>query len=345
MCAMEDAHATDVVAAPSRPRVTAARLALGAAAGAATGVATLASISGTLPTLGPDAPTAWAGVAGLGAVAGALLAARAPAPVAGATVPAGESHRVSDSAPEIPTALLHLVSGATRRATEAAVTELAARFLAVGERVLVIDGARHLQVHEWFGVDERLGLVECLEGRLPLLGMVQSSGHPGLYLLAHGAPTTEERWPRLGRLFDEAWPHFGRILLVLDPGATETVGDALRGRLLRAWWSGTEAALPKSARALSQRVGIWFGRIDLGLHADLTLEGLGERVRTLRELLPVAVEDAEDLVLPAPVVPAPVRPREAEVLACNLQVRERLRFLIWMRRVQAESQREVLSPA
>lgn len=346
MCAMEDAQAP-VVAAPARPRIPVSRLALGAAAGAATGVAALASVSGALPALGPDAPALWLGAAGLGTAAGTLLAARrVPAPrLAAAPDPEGLMSPAGDPAPEIPTALLHLVSGATRRATEAAVAELAARFLAVGERVLVIDGARHRGVHAWFGLDERLGLVECLEGRLPLLGLVQSAGHPGLYLLAHGAPTTEERWSRLGRLLDEAWPHFGRILLVLDPGATEPVGDALRGRLLRAWWSGSEPALPKTARALSQRVGIWFGRIDLGGHADLTLEGLPERVRALRALLPMAAEDPAELALPAPAAPAPPKPREAEVLACNLQVRERLRFLIWMRRVQSESQRVELIPA
>jgi hypothetical protein len=59
----------------------------------------------------------------------------------------------------------------------------------------------------------------------------------------------------------------------------------------------------------------------------------------------VEVEEPDDLVLPEPQMVAPAPPREAEILACNLQVRERLRFLIWMRRVQAESQRVVLSPA
>jgi hypothetical protein len=36
---------------------------------------------------------------------------------------------------------------------------------------------------------------------------------------------------------------------------------------------------------------------------------------------------------------------EVVVLDCDLHVRQRLRFVFWMRRIQAESQREVVTPA
>ncbi len=342
MSAMDDALDALDVAAPRRPRARHLRFLLGAAAGSAAGIAALAAVSGLMPTLGPGTPIAWAGVALLGATAGGVLAARserrAEALVADATA-------TSPSVPEVPTAALHVVSGATRRALEAAVAELAARYLARGERVLVVDAGRRLALHDWFGADPRLGLVECLAGRLPLLGLVQNGGQAGFYLLAHGAPTAQERWSQLGRLFEEAWPHFGRILMVVDPGAQEAIGDALRGRLLRGWWSGAPGALPRPAIALSQRLGIWFERIDLDARADATLETIGERVEWLRALAPAPLAEPVTVPLTPPPVVRATPARAPEVLACNLQVRERLRFLIWMRGVQAESRRVAPVPA
>ncbi len=329
------------VAASRRPSIPGSRRVLGAAAGSAVGIAALASASGLLPTLGPESMAAWAGAASLGAAAGALLAGRTRAASTGPP-PAGSA---AAAAAEVPAAWLHVVSGGTRGALEHTLVELVARFLARGERVLVVDGGRRLGLHAWFGADERLGLVECLEGPLPLLGLVQVGGHPGLYVLAHGRPATEERWSRLGHLFEEAWPHFGRVVLVLDPGAHEAVGDALRGRLLRGWWAGGPKELPRIALALSQRLGISFGQLELGDGSEVTLETLRERVGQLRAGLPEAVTEPAALPIPAPSAVAPALQREAEVLACNLQVRERLRFLIWTRRVRAESRREALAPA
>ncbi len=319
------------------------RLALGAAAGSAAGAAAFAGIAGTLPAPGTDTPVPWAGAALLGAAAGLLLVARGgEADSAGR---AGTRASRADDAFALPVLPLQVVSGGSRTAVEAAVVELAARFLARGERVLVIDGGRRLALHEWVGASPRLGLVECLAGTLPLLGLVQCGGPPGLYVLSHGAPTTEERWSQLDHLLEQAWPHFGRVVLVLDSAAHGSVGDALRGRLLRAWWAGGSGALPRTALALSQRLGIWFVRIDLGARANVTLEGLEERVRELEALLPAPAPEPAPLVLPAPEAPAFAAASAPEVLACNLQVRERLRFLIWMRGLQAESRRAALVPA
>ena len=73
---------------------------------------------------------------------------------------------------------------------------------------------------------------------------------------------------------------------------------------------------------------------------EATLEAMSTRVLVLRPAGPAT----EPAPITAPVlapVPAPRQaPLEPIVLDCDLQVRQRLRFLAWMRRVQAEDQRE-----
>src|SRR5262249_16715902 len=100
-------------------------------------------------------------------------------------------------------ARLQVVGGSNPRRVAHARRELAARFIAEGERVLVMDGGRHTRLHDSFGVQPRLGFQECMRVDLPLLGVVQSGGLAGLYVLAHGAPSQLKTWIPLARLLDQ----------------------------------------------------------------------------------------------------------------------------------------------
>jgi hypothetical protein len=143
---------------------------------------------------------------------------------------------------------------------------------------------------------------------------------------------------------DEVVPHFGRIILLLDPKSPDSVGDALRGRAIEGWWA---MAGGRSGRALDDataRFGIVFQELILASNHEVSLEVLAERVRSLRPDGPLP----ELAPITAPALPAkkpPVRTLlEPIVLDCDLQVRQRLRFLAWTRRVQAESRRAALQP-
>ena len=59
----------------------------------------------------------------------------------------------------------------------------------------------------------------------------------------------------------------------------------------------------------------------------------------LQPVLAAAAPVVEPAAEVAPVAVA-VSPAEPVILDCDLQVRQRLRFLAWMRRVQAESRHE-----
>ena len=73
--------------------------------------------------------------------------------------------------PEATGAWLHVVSGASVPALSRAVFELAARFLAAGHRVLLVDGAPRLRLHDRFDREARWGVIECLRGEFPALGL------------------------------------------------------------------------------------------------------------------------------------------------------------------------------
>jgi hypothetical protein len=323
---------------PARPLLPAA---VGAAEGAAIAAGTFAACSPMVPAAALESPLTWAGALAGGALVGAFAAHRRAARAASAgalLTPAAPPAARRD-------AWLQVVSGSARPAVEATLVELLAARLARGERVLVVDAARRLALHEAFGGDPRLGLVECLAGRFPLLGLVQGGGRPGLYLLAHGASAGEARWSQLGRLFEEAWPHFTRLYLVVEPSSPRELGDALRGRLLEGWWAGDARSLSQVALALAERLGISFLRSDLEVLPEPLPEALARRVAAIRETLPGPLAEPPALERRPAEPPAAEPVRRREVLDCDLQVQERLRFLIWMRRVQAEGRREVLVPA
>jgi hypothetical protein len=230
---------------------------------------------------------------------------------------------------------LHVVTGPTPAVVTRGALELAARRLALGERVLLVDGSARLHLHERLGRDARWGLLECLAAEMPVLGLVQYAGHPGLYLLAHGNADRAVGWSRLGQKLDEVVPHFGRIVLALDPHAPEELGDALRGRAMEGWWGALDAGLGRAAESTTARLGIVFHTLELEHMPEPTLEAMAARVTSLRPEGPVpepapitapAVEPLSRLQLPA---------LEPIVLDCDLLMIERLRFLAWMRRLQA----------
>ena len=260
---------------------------------------------------------------------------------------------------------LHLVSGPDPARIAQAVAILAGGFAERGERVLLVDAGRRLRLHESYGGDARWGLGECLAGEVPLLGAVQAAGRAGFFFLAHGAPGRAGRWDQLSGLLEDARAHFDRVLLALDPKVSRAAALPLGGRVLEAWWAEPGPELPRSAVALSERLGIPFSCFDLDWLMEAMLEvelaaaagipgppPLAEEVGAAQpasfavpEVL--AAEDprpGEDAFEPVEAVPGPAAASEAVVcsddeavvLGCDLEVQERLRFMVWMRRVRAE---------
>jgi len=233
-------------------------------------------------------------------------------------------------------AWLHVTSGPSARRVGHAAAELAAGWIARGERVLLVDGGPRLRLHAPLVAESTLGLSECLAGDMPVLGVVQCVGVPGLYVLSHGAGVAPRGWASLGRLLDEARPHFDRVLLALDLGAPPDVGRALAGRYVEAWWSDARPEQRAGAISLSERIGIRMRGMDLGSESQAMLECLRQRISDLRQagaLAPAPVPVGDLRPTAAPVASARAEP---VVLDPDLQVRERLRFLVWMRRIQKE---------
>uniref|UniRef100_A0A832MKS6 CpsD/CapB family tyrosine-protein kinase n=1 Tax=Eiseniibacteriota bacterium TaxID=2212470 RepID=A0A832MKS6_UNCEI len=307
--------------APDMPDPAAATLAAGAPPEAS---------PARVSKLARDAHTAAGGMIGL--VAGLAIAAaawprrRAPAPDAPAP------------APDLGRAWLHLVGGRLARGT----MELAARSAARGGRTLVVDAARGAGLHRAWGVGSRLGFVDCLEERMPVLGLCQHGGLPGVFVLAYGEARRRPQWTQLDRLLEEARPHFDRVILALGPDTPREVGSILSGRVMEGWWAVSRQGLPRAADRLEYRVGIRFGRLDLQSMPKASLEALRERFAELAPHLPAPAPGEPAVAAEAAALPALHAPA---VLDCDLQVRERLRFLAWMRRVRAESRPETFEPA
>ncbi len=234
---------------------------------------------------------------------------------------------------------LHIVTGPRPTAVLRVALELAAHRLAAGERVLLVDGSPRLRLHERLGRDARWGLLECLVADMPVLGLVQYAGHPGLYLLPHGKAERAVGWSPLGRKLDEVLPHFARIILAVEPQAPIALGDALRGRAMEGWWAGDGRGQARALETTMGRLGIAFFPLQLASLLEASLEAMAERVLALRP--PGVTLESAPIITAVQVEPVPV-PRpvlEPIVLDCDLQVRQRLRFLAWMRRVQSEERR------
>lgn len=257
--------------------------------------------------------------------------------------PRAEPATFVEPVPEAPSsaeeslAWLHVVSGPSGRRVSHAVAELAAHWLAKGERVVVVDGGPRLRLHAAFGARPTLGLLDCLANGMPILGLVQYAGARGFYLLVHGTAPRGRLWSELGRLLDGARTHFDRVVLALDMGTPYGVGQALAGRYLEAWWADPDPEHRAGARALSERLGIRFNGMQLEASSVAISEALTARVEALRPAgapLPEPLPEATGAPVPE-VSPGP--PAPAAILECDLQVRERLRFLMWMRGVRNEA--------
>jgi len=260
---------------------------------------------------------------------------------------------------------LHLVSGPDPARIAHAAATLAGGFVGRGERVLLVDAGRRLRLHERFGGDTRWGLGECLAGEVPLLGVVQGAGRAGFFFLAHGAPGHAGRWDGLSGLLEDAREHFDRVLLALDPKVPRAAALPLGGRVLEAWWAEPGPGLPRSAVALSERLGIPFSCFDLNWLTEAMPEAesaapvqapgpppSGDEIGAAQTaclagaeaLAPADPGPGEEAFEPmelgsgsAGAIEAVARSGgEAVVLGCDLEVRERLRFMVWMRRVRAE---------
>jgi hypothetical protein len=228
-------------------------------------------------------------------------------------------------------AWLHVVSGATPRSVTRGVVELSARFLDHGHRVLLVDGARRLRLEQGFGREARWGFGECLEGALPVLGVVQDTGCAGLLLLARGSTAGATGWSQLGRVLEETRPYFGRVVLALDQAAPREAGQALSGLQAEAWWSGG-GALPRARRTFSERLGIHCTTLALTASPGVQLEAMRARHGGC---LATAYEAGLEAIPPPPPPPEPAA--TAPILDCDLRVRERLRFLLWMRRIRSQA--------
>ncbi len=340
---------------------------------------------GATPEARPIART-WALLLGAGALVGALVGlglglgaalARPASRRARRLDPRLRSHALLADVPDraeerglaAESSWLHVVSGPDSSRIGQTVAALVASFLARAERVLVLDAGRRLRLHERFAGEARWGLGECLAGEVPLLGAVQLVGEPGFYFLAHGAPGRAERWDQMSRILEEAHAHFDRVILALDARVPREAALPLGGRVLEAWWGEPGPALPRSALALSERLGIAFSGTELSrsVEAMLEAEGLPGRDSSVPAALPGEGEAStpaaagEAAVLPLVEEPGPARETPASapagspllapdaavvaeplVLGCDLEVRERLRFLIWMRRLQAETRSRTL---
>ena len=162
-----------------------------------------------------------------------------------------------------------------------------------------------------------------------------------------------------------ARPHFARTVLALDADAPAAIGDALAGWHLEGWWAGGARAGRRAVK-MADRLAIHLCDLDLTATPEARLEALDARLRgresaptlsdeaVVQERLDALTRDAVDQALTAgPGEGATVTPPGAQaippppvVLECDLQVRERLRFLLWMRRIQSDELRaEIARPA
>ena len=243
-----------------------------------------------------------------------------------------------------PGAWLQIVSGVRARDVARGVIEIVAHGAAAGGRVLVVDAGRSLALHRAFGAESRPGLVDCLMRPLPALGVVQQGGAPRVLLLAFGDPRRRPVWIHLDRLLEEVRPHCDQVVLALAPDAPREIGSVLAGRRMDGWWCGPAATRNRGAAHLQDHLGIAFNPLLLEAGDPPSLERLRARIAALTPVAPVP-DAAVTPAIPEPGSEAAASPAAAaEVLDSDLQVRERLRFLAWMRRVQAEGRRdEVLS--
>jgi len=230
---------------------------------------------------------------------------------------------------------LHVVTGADRARIGRATFEVVAHAIARRRRIVVVDASRGLRLHARLGLSARLGLVECMAHGAPALGLLQSSGFTGLFLLARGRAGRLIDWLPLDRVLEELRPHFDQVLLVFERDIPPVIGGVLAGRLVSGWWAGPGAAGGRLASRASASLAIPLFDIDLAGISDASLEALEARLGALLPGPPAGSFEAP-FVSPEP---PPIRVSPPAILDCDLQIRQKLRFLAWMRRMRTERER------
>ena len=229
----------------------------------------------------------------IGAAFGAAFARRRPEP----------RERLTFTARRDPARVrpaLHVVAGASPRGVVRGVLELAAHTLAARGRVLVVETSPRLGLHAVLEREARWGLAESLSADMPILGLVQFGGRPGLYFLAHGHANRRPAWPALGRRLDDIEPHFDRIVLAVAADAPAALGDAIVGRALEGWWADGSDRLTPAAEKLGDRLSMAFSCMDLSVTPEPSLEALGRRIAALEPTVPRPVPVPALLPVPAP---------------------------------------------
>jgi hypothetical protein len=272
----------------------------------------------------------WAAVALAGMLAGAVLFAALRALRRRPELPAPLAAPGADPADERD--WLQVVSGGKRDLIARAVCELAAHPLSRRQRVVVVDASRHLRLNETLRLSPRLGFIECVTQGLPALGLLQSGGFTGLYLLARGRHGRVTDWLPLDRVLEELRPHFSRVILAFDSNIPAVVGGVLAGRFFTGWWAGPGPAKAKAGAQASQRLAIALADLDLSPVPKASLEAIEARLVALAGV--VSVAPAAGPVSTA--APAEFRVSPPAVLDCDSQIRQKLRYLAWMRRMRTE---------
>ena len=232
-------------------------------------------------------------------------------------------------------AWLQVVAAGRADLAARAAFEVAAHALAARRRVVLIDGSRDFRLHERLGLSGRLGFRECMAGGLPALGLLQNGGFTGLFLLARGRQGNLGDWLPLDRVLEELRPHFEQVVLVFEGRVPPIVGSVLAGRLASGWWAGPGKAVSRAAGSASGALAIPLFDIDLAAMPQPSLEALEARLAGV-----LAAPGEIGAIEPfAAAPPGPIRVSPPAVLDCDLQVRQRLRFLAWMRRMRTERER------
>lgn len=280
---------------------------------------------------------AWVAVGAAGGLLGFAIAALVRTLVRGGAPRRADVSPLDPLAPADPArgAWLQVVAAERADLAARAAFELSAHALAARRRVVLIDGSRDFRLHERLGLSGRLGFRECMSAGLPALGLLQNGGFTGLFLLARGRQGNLGDWLPLDRVLEELRPHFEQVVLVFERRVPTVVGGVLAGRLASGWWAGPGKAAGRAARGASAALAIPLFDIDLGPLPQPTLEALEARLAGVLAA-PAALGEFEPF---AAAPPGPIRVSPPAVLDCDLQVRQRLRFLAWMRRMRTERER------
>jgi hypothetical protein len=221
----------------------------------------------------------------------------------------------------------HVVGGTGGERIAASLVALAERSLGRCERVLLVDGGERCALDRHLARARRWGLRECVGQRLPLLGLVQETGVEGLFLLARGEGARSPRWEEVVQLLRTARPHFDRVLVAVEPGAGVEPFRGLASLTSQRWWAlpaHGSGRVPRRLRSLGANPMILM-RMEAPVKELLeSAARTSERAREERRRMAM-------LAARARVVPV------ESVLDCDLQVKERLRFLAWVRQVATES--------